>query len=86
MPRYQIWYIEGPNNALKKSREQVVEAASFAEALAGLTRWPVVENYNHTTASAWNPGTCLYYQEMWEAMLVEEEFSGTMAAVAEGKN
>jgi len=67
MPRYQVWYIEGPNGALKKSREQVVEAASFAEALAPFSRWPVVENYNHTTASAWNPGTCLYYQEMWEA-------------------
>jgi len=67
MPCYRICYIAGPNLALRKSREQVVEALSFAEALAPFSNWPVVENYNHTTASAWNPGTCLYYQEMWEA-------------------
>ncbi|MDR3088209.1 MAG: hypothetical protein LBU39_00105 [Desulfobulbaceae bacterium] len=67
MPRYRICYIEGPNGSLKKSRETVVDAASFAEALAAFSHWPVVENYQHTTASAWNPGTCLYYQELWEA-------------------
>ena len=86
MPRYRVWYIEGPNGALRKSQEQTVEAASFAEALAPFSRWPVVENYSHTSASAWNPGTCLYYQEMWEAMLVEEDCSYTMPLTAGGKN
>jgi hypothetical protein len=72
MPRYKVWYIEGPNCALKKSREQTIEASSFAQALAPLTGWPVVENYDHTSASAWNPGTCMYYQQMWEALLLDE--------------
>ncbi|MDR1856385.1 MAG: hypothetical protein LBR22_04405 [Desulfovibrio sp.] len=71
MQRYRIWYIEGPNLDLKKSRERVVEADSFAEALRPYTNWPVVENYDHTTASAWNPGTCMYYQELWEAKLLQ---------------
>jgi hypothetical protein len=75
MPRYQIWYIEGPNASLKKSSERIVNAVSFAEALAPFTCWPVTENYNHRTASAWNPGTCLYYQQGWEARLLPDDES-----------
>ena len=29
--------------------------------------------YDHATATAWNPGTCMYYQEMWEAALLPDE-------------
>lgn len=73
MPRYSLCYIEGPNDTLKSSQHDVVEATSFQEALATHTLWPVVENYNHTMACAQNPGTCMYYQEMWEAKTVNED-------------
>ena len=67
MPWYRLHYIEGSNDSLKKSPAEFVQADSFAEALATRTAWPVMETYDHAMACAWNPGTSLYYQEMWEA-------------------
>ena len=70
MPRYKVHYVEGPNESLRISRERVVVAASFADALRPFTVWPVVETYDHRSACAQNPGTCLYYMEAWEAFLL----------------
>ena len=69
MPRYHLRFLKGPNYTLRLAQEATVEAPSFAEALAPFTNWPITESYDHATATAWNPGTCMYYQEMWEAGL-----------------
>ncbi|MEG2173698.1 MAG: hypothetical protein RRY29_10655 [Desulfovibrionaceae bacterium] len=73
MPRYSLCHIEGPNDRLKSSQHALVDAASFQEALATRTTWPVEENYNHSCATAQNPGTCTYYQELWEATVLTTE-------------
>lgn len=72
MPRYAVHYIDGANDSLKISSSQTVEAASFIEALRPYTHWPVVETYDHTSACAQNPGTCIYHMEAWEAVLLPE--------------
>lgn len=72
MQRYALCHIEGPNLKLKRSQHTIVEAASFQEALATRTDWPVVEDYKHESASAQNPGTCMYYLELWEATKLED--------------
>ena len=64
--------MKGPNYTLNLEFETVVEAPSFEEALKPHTDWPITESYDHATATAWNPGTCMYYQEMWEAALLPE--------------
>ena len=56
MPQYRVHYIAGPNENLTISRHQIIEAASFQEALGRVTQWPVVETYDHTSACAKNPG------------------------------
>ncbi|WP_337528660.1 hypothetical protein [Desulfovibrio sp.] len=53
-----------------------MEASSFEEALRPHTDWPITESYDHATATAWNPGTCMYYQEMWEAALLPDADKG----------
>lgn len=73
MTRYSVHYVEGPNENLKISRRRIVEAVSFQEALAGVSDWPIVETYDHTSACAQNPGTSLYYVEAWEAFLLAEK-------------
>ena len=65
MPRYHLRFMKGPNYTLNLEFEAVVEALSFEEALKPHTDWPITESYDHATATAWNPGTCMYYQEMW---------------------
>lgn len=81
MQRYTLWHIEGPNFSLKRSQHAIVEAASFQEALATRTDWPVVEDYKHESASAQNPGTCMYYQELWEATkMTDAPGNGTTAS------
>lgn len=75
MPLYRVHYIAGPNENLKISRQQLIEAASFQEALSRVTAWPVVETYDHASACAKNPGTSLYDFEAWEAVPLEEEQS-----------
>ena len=72
MPQYRVHYIAGPNEDLTISRHQIIEAASFQEALGRVTQWPVVETYDHTSACAKNPGTSLYDFEAWDAMPLEE--------------
>lgn len=72
MPRYHLRFLKGPNYTLRLAQEATVEAPSFAEALAPFTSWPITEAYDHATATAWNPGTCMYYQEMWEAALLPD--------------
>lgn len=67
MPRYKLRFLKGPNYTLELCHEEIVEAASFEEALAPRSDWPITESYDHATATAWNPGTCMYYQELWEA-------------------
>lgn len=73
MPRYHLRFLKGPNYTLRLAQEATVEAPSFAEALAPFTSWPITEAYDHATATAWNPGTCMYYQEMWEAALLPDD-------------
>ena len=72
MPHYHLRFMKGPNYTLNLEFEAVVEAASFEEALKPHADWPITESYDHATATAWNPGTCMYYQEMWEAALLPE--------------
>ena len=71
MPRYTVHHVEGPNENLKISRRQVIEADSFTAALSQVSEWPVVESYDHKSACARNPGTSLYYFEAWEAFPAE---------------
>ena len=71
MKQFKVHYIEGPNENLKVSNEQIVAAESFQDALVRFTNWPVVETYDHASACALNPGTSLYYMEAWEAFPVE---------------
>ena len=73
MPRYDVHYIKGSNYALKIGPSHLVEAVSFEAALALHTPWPVVETYDHSSACALNPGTCIYYMEAWEAVLLPEK-------------
>ena len=65
MPRYHLRYLKGPNYTL-----------NLEEALRPHTDWPITESYDHATATAWNPGTCMYYQEMWEAALLPDADKG----------
>lgn len=71
MPRYSLTFISGDNTCLRKSPPEIVEAASFAEALGRKTNWPVFESRDHRTAAADNPGASVYYTEMWEATLLD---------------
>ena len=73
MPTYTVCYYEGMNMNLTASTPEVLEASSFAEALAAKTTWPVFEARDHLSATAQNPGTCVYYTQMWEATLLEPE-------------
>ena len=73
MPRYLLRYLKGPNCTLNLEYETVVEAPSFERALAPHTNWPITESYDQSTATAWNPGTCVYYHELWEAALLPEQ-------------
>ena len=82
MPRYHLRYLKGPNYTLNLEYDGIVEAPSFEEALRPHTDWPITESYDHATATAWNPGTCMYYQEMWEAALLPDEDKKTDAAKA----
>lgn len=73
MPLYALRYIEGPNDALRVGPAEIVEAPSFAQALALRTPWPVMECYDHRSAYAQNPGTSLYSTETWEAVIIFDE-------------
>lgn len=73
MPRYHLRYLKGPNYTLNLEYDAIVEAPSFEAALRPHTDWPITESYDYATATAWNPGTCMYYQEMWEAALLPDE-------------
>ena len=73
MNRYKVHYINAPNGAIRISREQIVEARSFQEALEPFSNWPIVETYDHASACALNPGTNLYDLEAWEAFPVNAE-------------
>ena len=75
MPRYHLRFMRGPNYTLNLEYEAVVEADSFTAALEPYSSWPITESYDHATATAWNPGTSLYYQELWEAELLPEDAS-----------
>ena len=76
MPRYHLRYLKGPNYTLNLEYDGIVEASYFEEALRPHTDWPITESYDHATATAWNPGTCMYYQEMWEDALLPDADKG----------
>ena len=71
MPRYRLDYYEEANMNLVRSPSGIVEAESFEAALRLRTQWPVFEARDHRSATAQNPGTCVYYTEMWEATLLD---------------
>ena len=73
MPQYTVRYIKGSNDNLKIGQSHTVQAASFTAALASHTAWPVVESYDHQSACAQNPGTCIYFMEAWEAILLPNQ-------------
>ena len=70
MSQYRLVYYEGMNMNLTQSEPQIVEADSLEKALALKSAWPVFEARDHRSATAQNPGTCVYYTEMWEATLL----------------
>ncbi len=53
--------------------DAIEEADSFEEVLRRHTDWPIHVGRDDRTATAWNPGTCMYWQEMWEAAIVDEK-------------
>ena len=59
MPRYHLRYLKGPTYTLNLEYDGIVEASSFEEALRPHTDWPITESYDHATATAWTPGTCI---------------------------
>lgn len=73
MPRYHVRYLKGPNMHLRLYHEAIEEAPSFEEALRRHTDWPIQIAWDDRAATAWNPGTCMYYQEMWEAALLDDK-------------
>lgn len=72
MPRYRVRYLQGPNHTMLVKEDFEEEGQSFTEVLQRHSHWPITESYDCKTATAWNPTTCLYYQEMWEASLIPE--------------
>ena len=70
MNTYKVRYIAGPQEALRASRECIVQAESFDKALAPYSQWPVHYDTAGKYAWAWHPGTSLYDVEAWEATLM----------------
>ena len=70
MNTYALRYINGPQEKLRFSREETVQAKTIDEALAGKSAWPVERNWAQTCAWSKNPGTSLYHVEAWEATLI----------------
>ena len=69
MSQYKLVYYSGMNMNLVQGASEIVEADSFNDALSLKCSWPVFEARDHLSAAAQNPGTCVYYTEMWEAVL-----------------
>lgn len=72
MPRYHVRCVKGPNMTLRLFHDAIEEADSYEEVLRRHTDWPIHVAFDRRAATAWNPGTCMYYQEMWEAAILEE--------------
>ncbi len=70
MNTYRLRFISGPQEALRAEREHRVSAASPAEALGTVCRWPVQSDSRQTCAWARHPGTSLYDVAAWEAQLL----------------
>lgn len=70
MPRYHVRFVKGPNMTLRLFHDSIEEGDSFEEVLHRFTDWPIQIAWDRQAATAWNPGTCMYYQEMWEAALL----------------
>ena len=62
---------------LVQGASEIVEADSFNDALSLKCSWPVFEARDHLSAAAQNPGTCVYYTEMWEAVLLDPKQAST---------
>ncbi len=73
MPRYHVRHLKGPNMHLRLYHEAIEEAPSFEDVLRRHTSWPIQIARDDRAATAWNPGTCMYFQEMWEAALVNDD-------------
>lgn len=73
MSQYKLVYYSGMNMNLVQGASEIVEADSFNDALSLKCSWPVFEARDHLSAAAQNPGTCVYYTEMWEAVLMDPE-------------
>lgn len=71
MSQYKLVYYSGMNMNLVQGASEIVEADSFNDALSLKCSWPVFEARDHLSAAAQNPGTCVYYTEMWEAVLMD---------------
>ena len=72
MPKYHVRFLKGPNMKLKLIHDAIEEAESFEEVLRRHTDWPIQVAWDDRAATAWNPGTCMYWQEMWEAAIVPD--------------
>ena len=73
MSQYKLVYYSGMNMNLVQGASEIVEADSFNDALSLKCSWPVFEARDHLSAAAQNPGTCVYYTEMWAAVLMDPE-------------
>lgn len=72
MPRYHVRFLKGPNMTLIRYYDEIEEGENFEEVLRRHTTWPIQIAWDRLAATAWNPGTSMYYQEMWEAALLKE--------------
>ena len=77
MSQYKLVYYSGMNMNLVQGASEIVEADSFNGALSLKCSWPVFEARDHLSAAAQNPGTCVYYTEMWEAVLMDPKQAST---------
>ena len=77
MSQYKLVYYSGTNMNLVHGASEIVEADSFNDALSLKCSWPVFEARDHLSAAAQNPGTCVYYTEMWEAVLMDPKQAST---------
>ena len=73
MPHYHVRFLKGPNMTLRLYHDSIETAESFEQVLRRHTTWPIQISWDHLAATAWNPGTSMYYQEMWEAALLTED-------------
>ena len=76
MSQYKLVYYSGMNMNLVQGASEIVEADSFNDALSLKCSWPVLRR-GITSRRRPKSGTCVYYTEMWEAVLMDPKQAST---------